>query len=218
MAPQLRVHCFSISLDGYGAGPAQTVEEPLGNRGEELHEWIFPTRTFRRMVGDPQAEEGTTGVDDAWVGRGFDGVGATVMGRNMFGPVRGEWPDDSWTGWWGPNPPYHHPVFVLTQHPRDSVAMEGGTTFHFVTDGIESALQQAFDAAGGRDVRLGGGVSTIQQYMRAGLVDYLHLAVVPLLLGAGERLLDVAGVDEKYACTFTPSASVVHAELTLRVN
>jgi dihydrofolate reductase len=197
---KLRVHAFSISLDGYGAGPDQDPDDPLGVGGERLHEWVYPTRTFQRMQ-DPDAD-GEVGVDDDFVARGFEGIGATIMGRNMFGPVRGPWPDDSWTGWWGPNPPYHHPVFVLTHHPREPITMEGGTVFNFVTDGIESALAQAVDAAGGADVRLGGGAATVRQYLRAGLVDELHLAIAPVLLGAGERLLDGLGDSVGlYECT-----------------
>jgi dihydrofolate reductase len=214
--PKLRVHAFSLSLDGYGAGPNQNANDPLGEGGLRLHDWVFPTRTFHQMQGLEGV--GETGVDDDFVATGFEGIGATVMGRNMFGPIRGEWADDSWTGWWGPNPPYHHPVFVLTHHPRDPLAMEGGTTFHFVTDGIEAALQQAFDAAGGLDVRLGGGVGTIQQYVRAGLVDEIHLAISPVLLGAGERLLDGLGDSiGLYECTnLVSTKSVTHVVLSRR--
>src|SRR5215216_5732800 len=165
---RLRVHCFSISLDGFGAGPNQTIENPLGVGGESLHQWFFPTRTFRQMTGEAG---GTTGVDEAFAVRGFENIGAWILGRNMFGPVRGEWPDDKWKGWWGDNPPYHVPVFVLTHHARAPITMKGGTTFHFVTDGIPSALRQAREAAKGKDVRVGGGVSTIQQYLREGLID-----------------------------------------------
>jgi len=184
---KLRVHNLSISIDGYGAGPNQSLENPLGVGGPGLHEWVFKTRTGRRMLGE---EGGDEGLDDQFLERGDAGIGATVMGRNMFGPVRGRWPDEDWKGWWGPNPPYHHPVFVLTHHPREPIPMEGGTTFNFVTDGIESALSQAFAAAGDQDVRLGGGPSTVQQYLKAGLVDELHVAIVPIFLGAGERLFD----------------------------
>jgi dihydrofolate reductase len=184
-AGRLRVHCFSISLDGFGAGPNQTLEHPLGVGGESLHEWFFPTRTFREMTGEGG---GTNGIDEEFAVRGFQNIGACILGRNMFAPTRGEWPDDNWKGWWGDNPPYHVPVFVLTHHARPSIAMEGGTTFHFVTDGIHSALRQARDAAKGKDVRLGGGVATIQQYLREGLIDDLHLAIAPILLGSGEPL------------------------------
>ncbi|HUO91917.1 MAG TPA: dihydrofolate reductase family protein [Rhizomicrobium sp.] len=188
--PKLRVHCFSLSLDGYGAGPAQSIDNPLGAGGPSLHEWIVTTRTFAEMQG---LSGGDTGPDDDFVARGIDNVGAWIIGRNMFGPVRGAWPDASWKGWWGDDPPYHTPVFVLTHHPRESVAMAGGTTFHFVTDGIERALARAFEAAGGRDVRLGGGVETLRQYLRARHIDEMHLAVAPKLLGAGENLF--AGLD-----------------------
>src|SRR4051812_7090802 len=193
---KLRVHNFAISLDGYGAGSNQGLDEPLGVGGERLHEWIFETKGGRQMIGETGGEEG---LDNDFFDRGFEGIGATIMGRNMFGPVRGPWGDDEWKGWWGENPVYHHPVFVLTHHPRPPIEMEGGTTFHFVDAGIESALEQAVAAARGADVRLGGGVSTIQQYLRAGLVDDLHVAIAPILLGTGERLFDdLDGVDEKY--------------------
>ncbi len=188
--PKLRVENFSISLDGYGAGPDQSLETPLGIGGEELHGWLIPTRTFQKLYGK---ESGTTGADDDFAARGFANVGAWIMGRNMFGPVRGDWPDESWKGWWGENPPYHCPVFVLSHHPRASLAMAGGTVFHFVTDGIEAALQRAIEAANGRDVRLGGGTATIRQYLQAGLIDEMHFAVSPVLLGAGENLF--AGLD-----------------------
>ena len=209
---KLRVHCFAISLDGYGAGPEQSLGNPLGVGGVALHEWAFATRTFRRMFG---SDGGTTGIDDDFAARGFDNVGAWIMGRNMFGPVRGPWPDDAWKGWWGDDPPYHTPVFVLTNHPRTSIAMDGGTTFHFVTDGIHAALDRAAQAANGQDIRLGGGVATIQQYLRAGLVDELHLAISPILLGSGERLF--AGIDLPklgYQCTeHVPTASATHVVL-----
>lgn len=187
---KLRVHCFAVSLDGYGAGPDQSLDEPLGRGGEALHEWFFPTRTFRRMAGN---EDGTTGIDDDFAARGFDNIGACILGRNMFGPVRGPWPDEEWKGWWGENPPYHVPVFVLTHYARPSVEMEGGTSFHFVTDGIEAALARAKEAANGRDVRIGGGAATVRQYLNARLVDEMHVAIAPILLGGGEPLL--AGID-----------------------
>jgi dihydrofolate reductase len=174
------------SLDGYGAGPDQGLQEPLGAGGEALHDWIVVTRTFRRMQG---REDGDIGIDDDFAARGFANIGATIMGRNMFGPIRGRWPDDAWKGWWGDNPPYHTPVFVLTHHERAPIAMEGGTTYFFVTDGIEAALRRATEAAGGRDIRLGGGAATIRQYLRAGLLDEMHLAIAPVLLGSGEHLL-----------------------------
>ena len=187
---RLKVQSFSISLDGYGAGPAQSLADPLGVGGKALHQWAMGTRTFQRMFGN---EAGATGIDDDFAARGFAGVGAWILGRNMFGPVRGPWPDDAWKGWWGDNPPYHTQVFVLTHHPRASIEMQGGTTFHFVTDGIRSALDRARAAADGLDVRLGGGVESIRQYLRAGLVDEMHLAIAPVALGSGEHLL--AGID-----------------------
>ncbi len=182
---KLRVQSFAVSLDGYGAGPSQSLENPLGVRGTELMEWVFATRFWRRMHGE---EGGETGVDDRMAEQGFAGIGAWILGRNMFGPVRGPWPDESWNGWWGDEPPYHTPVFVLTHHPRPPLAMAGGTEFRFVTEGIHAALEQATVAAGGQDVRLGGGVATVRQYLRAGLVDELHLALSPVLLGSGESL------------------------------
>ena len=196
---KLRVNAFTLSLDGFGAGPDQTLQNPLGVGGEELHKWMTGTRTFHEMVGK---EGGTTDVDDRFTVRSFDNVGAWILGRNMFGPIRGDWPDDSWKGWWGTNPPYHVPVFVLTHYKRDPIEMEGGTTFHFVTGGIREALDQAKAAAGGKDVRVGGGVSTIRQYLQEKLIDELHLAVSPVLLGKGENLF--AGLDMLelgYQCT-----------------
>src|SRR5215469_2374035 len=181
---RFRVAAFSLSLDGYGAGPDQSRENPLGINGMSLHEWAFRTRTFKKMFGQ---EGGESGVDDEFAARSFENIGAWIMGRNMFGPIRGPWPDESWKGWWGSNPPYHMPVFVLTHHHRDPVVMEGGTTFHFVQDGIEAALQRAKDAANGRDVRLGGGVATIRQYLQTALIDEMHLAIAPVLLGEGEN-------------------------------
>ncbi|HXU29861.1 MAG TPA: dihydrofolate reductase family protein [Thermoanaerobaculia bacterium] len=183
---KLRVQSFGISLDGYGAGPNQSLENPLGERGPEIMEWFFPTRVFQKMHG---GGEGETGIDNEIAELGFDNFGAWILGRNMFGPVRGPWPDESWKGWWGDEPPYHVPTFVLTHHPRAPLQMAGGTTFHFVTDGIHSALEQAKEAAGDRDVRIGGGVATIRQYLRAGLIDELHLALRPVLLGSGEHLM-----------------------------
>jgi dihydrofolate reductase len=210
--PKLRVNNFSVSLDGYAAGPGQDLENPIGVGGARLHEWAFATRTFRRMFGE---DGGGEGLDDTFAARGHDGIGATIMGRNMFGPVRGPWDGEDWTGWWGDNPPYHHPVFVLTHQPRASVTMQGGTTFHFVTDGIHAALQRARDAAGDSDVLVGGGAATIQQYLRAGLIDEMHLVVVPILLGSGERLFDHLGEGPAgYECVeFTCSPSVAHVRL-----
>jgi dihydrofolate reductase len=185
--PKLRVHNFAISVDGYGAGPSQSLDNPLGVGGPRLHEWVFATRYGRRMIGEEGGEEG---IDERFMVAGDAGIGATIMGRNMFGPVRGPWPDEEWKGWWGDDPPYHHPVFVLTRHSRPPLVMQGGTTFNFLTDGIEAALSLAFEAARGADVRLGGGVATIQQYLRARLIDELHVAIVPIFLGGGERLFD----------------------------
>jgi dihydrofolate reductase len=187
---KLRVNAFAVSLDGYGAGLEQSLADPMGRGGMALHGWAFGTRTLRRMFGQ---EGGATGIDDGYAARGMAGLGAWILGRNMFGPVRGPWPDDSWRGWWGDEPPYHCPVFVLTHHARPPLAMAGGTTFHFVTGGIDEACQRAREAAGGGDVRLGGGVATLRQALRARLVDAMHLAVAPVLLGAGESLY--AGLD-----------------------
>ena len=200
---ELRVHNFSVSLDGYGAGAHQSPETPLGEGGERLHEWLFPPDGPRSPV------------DEDFSARGQEGIGATIMGRNMFGPVRGPWPDESWRGWWGDDPPFHHDVFVLTHNPRPSVAMAGGTTFHFVTEGIEAALERARGAAGTGSVRLGGGVSTVQQYARAGLLDELHLVVVPVLLGSGEHLYAGLGdILAGWSCVdWAASQSVGHVRL-----
>jgi dihydrofolate reductase len=213
--PKLLVNSFSLSLDGYGAGPNQNIDDPFGEDGLRLSDWMDPTRTFRQTIGESGGE---TGVDDDFVAKGFAGIGATIMGRNMFGPHRGPWVDDSWTGWWGPNPPYHHPVFVLTHHARDPILMEGGTTFHFVTEGHDVALQRAFDAADGLDVRLGGGVATIRSYLRAGHIDELHLAIRPILFGAGERLFDELGdVGKRYECSqLISTKTVTHVVLSQR--
>ncbi len=212
---RLRVHCFTLSLDGFGAGPTQDLTNPLGVGGLALHNWVFPTRTFQQVHG---AGGGTTGIDDDFAARGFAGIGAWIMGRNMFGPIRGPWPDDSWKGWWGEHPPYHTPVFVLTHHARPPLRMEGGTEFRFITGGVHAALEQAKSSADGQDVRLGGGVSTIRQYLRASLVDEMHLAIAPVLLGAGEQLL--AGIDLPalgYQLTeHVPSAAATHVVLMRR--
>jgi dihydrofolate reductase len=195
---KLSVHSFSISIDGFGAAPKQDLENPIGVGGLRLFDWAFATRTFRKMHGH---EDGETGVDEDLAARGFEGVGAYILGRNMFGPVRGPWPDENWRGWWGEEPPYHTPVFVLTHYARAPLQMAGGTEFRFVTDGIQSALEQARDAAGEKDVRLGGGVSTIRQYLSASLIDELHLAIVPVLLGRGEHLLGGLNLPELgYEC------------------
>ena len=182
---KLRVAAFTISLDGYGAGPNQDLEHPLGVGGEELHGWLIPTRTFQQTHGDGN---GATGVNDDFAARSFENLGAWILGRNMFGPIRGAWQDEAWKGWWGDNPPYHTDVFVLTHYPRAPLRMDGDTTFHFVTDGIHAALERAKAAAKGRDVRLGGGAATIRQYLSAGLIDELHVAISPVLLGSGEHL------------------------------
>jgi dihydrofolate reductase len=187
---KVRVSSFAVSLDGYAAGPGQSLKNPLGVRGPELFEWFFSTRTWKQMQGE---EGGSTGVDDDRARQGMENVGAWILGRNMFGPVRGPWPDDSWKGWWGEEPPYHVPTFVLTHHRREPLEMKGGTTFYFVTDGIHIALERAKDAAKDKDVRIGGGVRTIQQYLRAQLIDQLHLAFRPILMGSGENLF--AGID-----------------------
>ena len=211
---KLRVHTFSISIDGFGAGPDQDLENPLGVRGPELFDWFFHTRTFQQMHGQ---EEGESNADDEIAAKGFEGVGAWILGRNMFGPVRGPWPDDSWKGWWGDEPPYHVPAFVLTHHPRAPLEMKGGTTFTFVTGGIHAALEQARDAAGGRDVRLGGGVATIRQYLRAGLIDELNLAISPVLLGTGEHLFH--GIDTRalgYECVRHVPGARALAHVTIR--
>lgn len=210
---RVRVEGFSISLDGYGAGPGQDLENPLGVGGGDLHRWFLPTRTFQKAHSG--ADDGTTGVDDEFAARGFDGIGAWILGRNMFGPVRGPWPDDSWIGWWGSDPPYHVPVFILTHYARSPIEMEGGTVFHFVTGGIHEALERAREAAAGLDVRIGGGANTIRQYLRAGLIDELHLAISPILLGSGESLfgdLDLKALG--YQCArFVASEHAAHVIL-----
>jgi dihydrofolate reductase len=196
---KLVVRNFAVSVDGFAAGPHQDLEHPLGVRGTELMEWVFATRAWRAMHGE---EGGESGVDHRVAEQGFDGIGAWIIGRNMFGPVRGPWPDESWRGWWGEEPPYHVPVFVLTHHARPALRMKGDTEFHFITDGIHSALERARNAAGGRDIRLGGGALTIRQYLSERLVDELDLALRPILLGAGERLFQ--GIDLRalgYECT-----------------
>lgn len=210
---QVRVDCFSISIDGFGAGLAQDLENPLGVGGLRLHEWMVGTKTFRQMIGK---EGGTTGPDDEITARGLSGIGAWILGRNMFGPIRGPWPDNSWKGWWGDTPPYHTAVFVLTTHPRESFTMDGGTTFHFVTDGVHVALERAREAAGERDVRIGGGVSTVRQYLKAGSIDRLHVAISPILLGSGEHLF--ANIDMLalgYRCSErTATEGALHCVLT----
>lgn len=203
---KVRVHAISMSLDGFIAGPGQDLEHPMGNRGELLHEWVFTTRAGRAMIGE---SGGAAGIDDDTVAAGFDGIGATIMGRNMFGPVRGPWGTVEWNGWWGSEPPFHHTVFVLTHHPRAALEMEGGTTFHFVTDGPEAALELARQAAGELDIRLGGGAATIRKFMRLGLIDEMHVAVVPAMLGSGERIFDDTGKAAAYRCTSTVATDLV---------
>lgn len=187
---KVRVAGFSVSMDGFGAGPEQSLNDPLGKRGPEMFQWFFHTRTFRAMMGK---DDGSTGIDENYASRAMANFGAFILGRNMFGPIRGEWPDDVWKGWWGPNPPYHAPTYILTHYPRAPIVMEGGTTFHFVTGGIHEALDQAKAAAGGKDVKIGGGVSTVRQYLQANLVDELHFVASPVLLGQGEAMF--AGID-----------------------
>lgn len=218
---KLRVNAFSISLDGYAAGPGQSLDHPLGVGGMALHQWLFGTKTFQQMHGDfaepPSGEQAARGgVDDDFAARGMANLGAWILGRNMFAPSRGPWTDDGWQGWWGENPPYHCPVFVLSHHARAPITMAGGTTFHFVTDGIVAALERAREAAQGKDVRLGGGAATIRHYLSAGLLDELHLAIAPVLLGKGEPLL--AGIDLPslgYRCTEHASSDLAtHVVLT----
>lgn len=210
---KVKVQAFAISVDGFGAGVRQSLEDPLGVGGATLHEWMYPTRTFQQIMA---GGEGTTGVDDDYARRSMEGMGAWIMGRNMFGPVRGPWPDGNWKGWWGENPPYHVPVFVLTHHARATITMQGGTTFHFVTGGIHEALQRAQEAAAGRDIRIGGGVATVRQYLQAALVDEMHLVVSPTVLGQGESLL--AGIDLSalgFHCTeHAGTASAMHVVLS----
>lgn len=215
---RVRVHNFSISLDGFGTGEGQTLEAPFGHAGSRLHEWFFPTRTFRGMgltQGDPG---GTTGVDDAFARNWDRGIGAEIMGRNKFGPQRGPWTDEVWKGWWGENPPFHTPVFILTHHPRPSIDMEGGTTFHFIDTTPAEAARVAQEAAGGLDVRIGGGPSTVRQFLADDLVDYLHIAIVPIVLGRGERLWDgLEDLDDRFTIESVASPSgVTHVTLSRR--
>jgi dihydrofolate reductase len=213
---RVRVEGFTVSLDGYGAGPNQDIDNPLGVGGTELHQWLWPTRTFQQALFGKDG--GTTGVDDDFAARSFQNVGAWILGRNMFAPDRGDWPDKSWKGWWGDNPPYHVPVFVLTHYARASIEMQGGTTFHFVTGGIHEALDRAREAAAGKDVRIGGGVYTIKQYLRERLIDELHIAISPVLLGQGESLFQ--GIDLRtlgYECVQSvASEKATHVVLRLR--
>jgi dihydrofolate reductase len=211
----VRVNCFSVSLDGFGAGPDQSLENPLGKGGPQMAAWFFPTDTFQKQFG---SGSGTRGIDNDFAIRGMDNLGAWILGRNMFGPIRGPWEDESWKGWWGDNPPYHVPVFVLTHHARKPLVMEGGTTFHFITGGIHEALKLAKDAAGRKDVRIGGGAATIRQYLQADLIDEMHLAVSPVLLGSGENLLH--GIDLTklgFRCTeHVATEKATHAVLSKR--
>ena len=210
---KLRVLCFGMSIDGYGAGPRQDLNNPLGVGGQAILDWATATRTFQKLHGAEGGDE--SGADEGFASRGFRDIGAWILGLNMFGPVRGPWKGDSWKGWWGDNPPYHTPVIVLTHHEHQPIVMKGGTTFYFVTDGIDAALKRAVDAADGKDVRLGGGVATVREYVKAGLVDEIHLAIVPTLLGAGEHLL--SGIDLAkmgYRCVeYVPSARAAHVVL-----
>jgi len=206
--PKVRVAAFSISIDGFSAGPRQDINHPLGIRGPEIFSWFFQTEVFKKMHGDC---DGTTGIDNDMALRSFENVGAWILGRNMFGPVRGPWPDDSWKGWWGDTPPYHTPVFVLTHHARAPLAMKGGTTFYFVTDGPQSALNQAKEAAQGKDVRVGGGVATIRQYLVAGQIDEMHLAMSPVLMGEGEHLFHGINLHE---LGFSPARTVAGENAT----
>ena len=215
---RIRVEGFTISLDGYGAGPNQDLTNPLGVGGPDLHQWVFPTRTIQSKLFSNDG--GTTGIDDEFAARGFNNIGAWILGRNMFGPIRGEWPDLNWKGWWGDNPPYHVPAFVLSHYARPPIEMAGGTIFYFVTGGIHEALERARDAASVKDVRIGGGANTIQQYLRAGLIDELHVAISPILLGSGERLFE--GLDMRalgYHCVATvASDKATHVVLRRHVD
>lgn len=212
---RVRVHNFAVSLDGFATGEGQSLDQPFGHAGHRLHEWFFETRTFRAMQGK---SGGSTGVDDAVTRTWNDGIGAEIMGRNKFGPQRGPWENHDWTGWWGPNPPFHTPVFVLTHHPRPSVTMEGGTTFHFIDATPEEALRQAREAAGGLDVRIGGGPATVRQFLAADLIDHMHIAVVPIILGRGERLWDgLEGLEKRFHIeSVTTPSGITHMTFTRR--
>jgi dihydrofolate reductase len=212
---RVRVHNFSISLDGFGTGAGQSLEAPFGHAGSRLHEWFFATRSFHQMHGEPG---GSTGVDDALAGTWGPGVGVEIMGRNKFGPQRGPWGDDEWKGWWGDDPPFHTPVFVLTHHPRPPIEMKGGTTFHFIDASPADALEVARQAAGGLDVRIGGGTSTIRQFLAADLIDHLHITLVPMILGRGERLWDgFEGIEQRFNVeTVSSPSGVAHVTFTRR--
>ncbi len=213
---KLRVESLSMSLDGFIAGPHQSLDNPLGVGGPDLHAWAFATRTFQNKVLGTDA--GATGIDDDFAAHGFDNIGAWILGRNMFGPIRGPWPDENWKGWWGDNPPYHVPAFVLTHHARAPLTMDGNTTFHFVTGGIREALERAREAANGKDIRIGGGANTVQQYLREGLIDQMHIVIAPVFLGSGERLFE--NVDLRalgYVCTRqVASEAVTHVLISRR--
>jgi dihydrofolate reductase len=213
---RVRVHNFSVSLDGFGTGDVQSLEKPFGHAGTRLHEWFFPTHTFRSFHGTPGDAGGSTGVDDAFASNWATGIGVEIMGRNKFGPHRGPWQDEEWKGWWGANPPFHTPVYVLTHYPRPSVEMEGGTTFHFIDAAPAEALEVAREAAGGLDVRLGGGPSSIRQFLAADLIDYMHVVIVPIVLGRGENLWDgLEDLDQRFAVESVSSPSgVTHLILT----
>ena len=210
--PRLVVRCFAVSLDGYSAAMGQALDAPFGKRGLRLMDWAFATRYFSTMFGKGGGSEG---IDNDFALKADENIGATIMGRHMFGPQRGPWPDEEWKGWWGENPPYHHPVFVLSHHPHSNFELQGGTSFTFVADGIESALRQAFAAATGKDVRIGGGPATVSQYLKAGLIDELHLVLVPILLGHGERIFEgLDGVQDRYeVAEFIPSRTVSHVRI-----
>jgi dihydrofolate reductase len=215
---RVRVHNFSVSLDGFGTGEGQSLEAPFGHAATKLHEWFFPTRSFRSLHDTPGDPDGSTGVDDTFASNWDPGIGAEIMGRNKFGPQRGPWTDEDWKGWWGDNPPFHTPVYVLTHHPRPSIEMKGGTTFHFVDASPADALEMAQKAAGGLDVRIGGGPSTVRQFLAADLIDYMHVAVVPILLGRGERLWDgLEGLEHRFDVESASSSSgVTHLTLSRR--
>jgi len=212
---RVRVHNFSVSLDGFGTGLGQTIEAPFGHAGSRLHEWFFPTRTFRAMNGQPG---GSTGIDDSFAGNWAPGIGIEIMGRGKFGPERGDWPDHSWKGWWGDNPPFHTPVLVLTHHPRPPVEMQGGTTFHFVDARPEQAVAKAREMCADQDIRIGGGVATVREFLNAGLIDHMHVVLVPILLGRGERLWDgLEALEDTFAVEAVSSPSgVTHLTFTRR--
>ena len=215
---RVRVHNFSVSLDGFGTGEPQSLEAPFGHAGERLHEWFFPTRTFQSMQGKSGDSDGSTGVDDAFASKWATGIGVEIMGRNKFGPQRGAWADEEWKGWWGDNPPFHTPVYVLTHHPRPSIEMQGGTTFHFIDASPAEALEVARESAGGLDVRIGGGPSTVREFLHADLIDHMHVAVVPIVLGRGERLWDgLEGLEQRFDVESVCSPSgVTHLILNRR--